>query len=546
MTDFSSTSAQSSGHQPNDELTLKEVIEMLLEYWRELWRKKWWIMLIALLIACFFGNKANKAVPVFNAKLTYLMNDNSSSSPLSGLLGSFGIGGEDKANLNRVIELSKSMNIIQKVMFSKIAIDSIGSKEDYIANHLIALNHYDELWSNETTDYRGFRFTSDNTDNFDRKELNVMKMLYGQIVGSPSIKDPIFTNTFEKSTGIMTVSAKTIDETLSIEMSKLIFEELRAFYLSNVTKGGQNTLVFTKEKTDSIYNKMQSKEYQLSRFNDSHRNVTDPDLLTKRRLIETELLKLKSMYAELTKNQELADFKLNAGMPEIMIIDAPIPPLALEAPSLIFELIKGTILGGFLAFTFFVGRKIVLDALKGDADLVMKCLYMSAFEPPIGLGDEIRALQQTFANLYGSAAALKPPVHITFSPPVHLDNEQLLIYKTNLRYVAAQTIPFEVELDSFDFFKKNRVVFIRVLANQALQEMYKTFQILIGNDLNQRYIPHFTIGYRKIEEDIFEKIIEDYTDQTFKARFKVSKLNLWKHENGSWKTIESMPFHIEQ
>jgi 2'-5' RNA ligase len=176
----------------------------------------------------------------------------------------------------------------------------------------------------------------------------------------------------------------------------------------------------------------------------------------------------------------------------------------------------------------------------------MKSLYMSAFEPPIVLADEIRILQQTFANLYGSGAALKPPVHITFSPPIHLDNEQLLIYKTNLRSVAAKTIPFEVELDSFDFFKKNRVVFIRVLANQALQEMYKAFLILMGSNLNQRYSPHFTIGYRKIEEDTFEKIIEDYTVRTFKAHFTISKLNVWKHENGSWKTIESMPFHIEQ
>lgn len=366
MTDLSSSQKNPSGQRPDEELTLREVFLMLREYWSEIWGKKWWILLVVLIMAGIFGYKSTKVTPVYNANLTYLLNDNSGSSSLSGLLGSFGIGGEDKANLNRVIELSKSRNIIQKVMFTKIKLGALDNPEDYLANHLIALHQYDELWSNDKIDFRGFRFSSDDIENFDRKSLNAVKRLYSRIVGSASIKDPIFTNTFEKSTGIMTISSKTVNETLSIAMSKLIFEELRSFYLLNVTKVGQNTIAFTKEKSDSIYNKMQAKEYQLARFNDSHRNVTDPNLLTQRRLIETELLKLKTLYAEVTKNQELADFKFNAGMPEIMIIDAPIEPLSLVAPNIIIELLKGMLFGGFLMVTFFVGRKIVLDALKVD------------------------------------------------------------------------------------------------------------------------------------------------------------------------------------
>lgn len=346
------------------DLTLKDVLETLIQFWRELWRKKWWIIAIGLLFAGYFGYQATKVTPVFNAKLTYLFNDNSGGGSLSGLLGSFGLGGDDKANLNQVMELSKSRNIIQKVLFTKVTLDTLVGKEDYIANHLIALHHYDELWTTEKSDYLGFRFTSDNLEEFTRKELTALKMLYGRVVGTPTIKEPIFTNSFEKATGILTISSRTVAEDLSIEMSKHIFEELRSYYLDNVTKGGKNTLTFTKEKTDSLYSQLKSKESQLSRFNDSHRNLADPNMMTQRKMIETEILKLKTMYAEVTKNQEFADFKLNSGLPEIMIIDEPIPPIGMEAASPIIEIIKGLILGGLLAFSFFVGRKIVVDTMK--------------------------------------------------------------------------------------------------------------------------------------------------------------------------------------
>ncbi|MBK8547484.1 MAG: hypothetical protein IPL63_08875 [Saprospiraceae bacterium] len=64
---------------------------------------------------------------------------------------------------------------------------------------------------------------------------------------------------------------------------------------------------------------MQSKEFQLARFNDSHRNLTDPSMITRRKIMETELLKLKTMYAEVTKNRELADFTLSAGTPKYQL-----------------------------------------------------------------------------------------------------------------------------------------------------------------------------------------------------------------------------------
>ena len=348
----------------DDEITLKELIEKLLEFWRELWAKKWWIILIAIPFVLYFGYKAKNTPITYTAELTYTLNDaGGGGGALSGILGSFGLGKGGKVNLDRIVALSKSRNIIHKVLFTSIPLDTFGGKKDFIANHIITLQELDKEWTNKNKDWTGFKFDSDSIDNFDLNKLQALKMLYGKVVGGKDIKDQIFSNGFNEDTGILTISSKTKDEQLSIEFSKLVFDELKAYYTASSTKGNRNTFEFVEQKTDSIFSLMRAKEFQLSRFNDSHRNLSDPNLLTQRKLMETELLKLKAMYAEVTKNKELADFSLTAGTPDIVIIDEPIPPLDPAAMSLLIEIIKGGLLGGLLAVGFFIARKIVVDAM---------------------------------------------------------------------------------------------------------------------------------------------------------------------------------------
>ncbi|MBK9150452.1 MAG: hypothetical protein IPM26_05415 [Saprospiraceae bacterium] len=350
----------------NDEITLKELIEKLLEFWNELWHKKWWIVLIALPVAAFFGYNARKAEILYPASLTYLLNDGGGGGgAIAGILGSFGLGRGGKVNLDRIVALSKTRNIIEKVLFTEIPLDTFGGKKDFIANHLIELYRFDKEWSKYDPKLDGFRFRSSDIKSFNTTALSVLKMLYGKIVGGKGVKNPIFSNGFNEDTGILTITVSTPDEQLSIEFANLTFEELKNYYILSSTNSQKNTFEFVQSKTDSILSLLRAKEYQLAKFNDQFRNLSDPAKLSEKKMIENELFKLKNMYAEATKNYELADFSLQAGTPDIVIIDAPIPPIEPVAKSLLIELIKGGLLGGLLAVTFFLGRKIVLDALAG-------------------------------------------------------------------------------------------------------------------------------------------------------------------------------------
>lgn len=349
----------------DDEITLKELIEKILEFWREIWSKKWWIILAAIPFMAYFGYNAKNTKLLYQANLTYSLNEGGGGGgALGGLLGSFGLGKGGKVNLERIVALSKSRRIIQPVLFQKIILDTLDGKEDYIANHLITLQEFDKLWMKTNPKFENFRFTTDDIEKFDRTALSAFKMLHGQMIGGEGVVNPIFTNTFNEDTGIMTISGNTVDEELSIDITNLIFANLKEYYLKTNTNSSKNTFEFVQAKTDSIYQRMTSKEYQLSKFNDSHRNLSDPNLLTQRKLMETELLKLKTMYAEATKNYEVADFSLEASTPDISIIDSPIPPISPKGASLLISLIKGAFLGGMLALTIIIGRKIVVDAMR--------------------------------------------------------------------------------------------------------------------------------------------------------------------------------------
>lgn len=348
-----------------EEITLKELLLKTREYFIELWRKKWWIILAALPFALYFGYKAKNTDTIYTAQLTYMLNDGSGgTNALGGLLGSFGLGKGGKVNLDKIVALSKSRNIINKILLTEIPLDTFSGKNDLIANHLIALYKLDEKWSSKTKDWKGFTFKSKEVQNFSSDELMAIKMLYGQMVGGKKNKNALFSNNFNEDTGIMTITSSTVVEELSIEIAVIAYNYLKNYYIENTTKGSQNTFSFVQAKTDSIFNLLKTKQYQLAAFNDSHRNLTEPGLLTKRKLIETEILKLTTMYAEVTKNRELADFSLTTGTPDLIIIDEPYPPLDGKAPSLIIEILKGVILGILLAVSFITGRKIVLDALQ--------------------------------------------------------------------------------------------------------------------------------------------------------------------------------------
>ncbi len=346
------------------EVTFREIIEKAGEFFQEFWRFKFWIFSVAVLAACALAYQAHKAPVRYTAKLTYTLNDGKTGGgALSGILGSFGIGGVSKVNLEKLVSLSLSRNLIQKMLFTKVSLDTFGGKADYIANHLLILHQFRQTWSKDAPGLENWVFTHDSIEKFQPTELWVLKRMISEVSGSKEISNPIFSSTFDATTGILTMSASTVDEQLAVEISHSVYNYLRDFYISTNQQAQQSTIRYAAVKTDSVFQQLKSREYALSRFNDTHRNLQDMQVMTERRLLESEILKLKTLYAEATKNKELAEFSLNSGgLPDMLLIDEPLMPLDSDFQPWWLAAIKGMLVGTFAMVLLFSFRKMVKDA----------------------------------------------------------------------------------------------------------------------------------------------------------------------------------------
>ena len=346
-----------------DEITLKELILKAKEYFGEVVRNWKWVLLITILVIAIFLYKAISTPDTYPAELTFMVNedDGGGLGAMSAILGQFGFagGGSESNNLSKILELAKSRNIIQQVIFDTV---SINGKEDLVGNHIIKLYDFHEKWEDDTTGLKGFLFKDVDQSSGTRMHNKVLKALYKRIIGSPEMPG-LLSKGFSEDTGIMEFSVKTINEDLSIYLCKDVYEKLSTFYVIKTVEKQRQTYDLMSQKVDSLKKEMQTAEYGLANFKDSHKGLFTTKGRLKEMRLEREVRILNEMYAVSLQNFEIADFSLKNKTPFIQLIDEPIAPIKPEKESVLKSLLIGAFLGFFLSLVFIIGRKIYKDVI---------------------------------------------------------------------------------------------------------------------------------------------------------------------------------------
>ncbi len=344
-------------------ITLKDLIVKIQEYFWEVIRYWKWVLVITIPFVIFFIYKAFSTPPTYLAELTFMVNedDGNALGGMSAILGQFGFGGVGggKNNLDKILELAKSRRIVQEVLFEKI---SLNNKEDYIANHLIDTYDFHEEWAEDTTGLDGFRFDHDSLPAFSRSGKRALKIMYGKLIGSKDIEG-LYKTGYDEVTGIMRLHVKTINESLSIQTTKLLYGRLSKFYVTKTVEKQQQTYNVMKNKVDSLRILMLQKESALAVFKDSNLGLyTKKAQLQESRLMR-DIRLYNEMYLVSLKNFEIADFSLRNETPFIQLIDEPIIPLKPDVESKLRSLILGLFLGVFIAVLLIITRKTYYDVM---------------------------------------------------------------------------------------------------------------------------------------------------------------------------------------
>ncbi len=352
----------------DDEISLKALILKLQEFWRELWRYWWLILIVCLPFVVLFLHKHFTHIKTYNAQLTFMVNEDEGGSGMSGVssvLGSFGLGGPSGGdyNLEKMMSLLKSRKIVQDVLMQR---DTLEGVDDLFANHIIKNQKLHEDWTEikNEVDLTDFLFTNTDVAKFNIRENTALKYIHAHLVGNAD-KGLIskLNSSISDDTGIMEISLNSKNEQLSINLIQALYEHLSEYYVSKSIEKQQNSYSIVAAKADSLQSELRSAEYSLASFIDTNRGLYNrKDQLQQFRL-EAQIKMLGTAYAKVVEQKEIAEFSLNDQKPVVQIIDYPISPIEPTKSSLIKNLIIALLIGGFLAATYIIGRKILRDTL---------------------------------------------------------------------------------------------------------------------------------------------------------------------------------------
>lgn len=368
-----------------DELSLKDIILIVKDYFNEL--KRYWklIPLFIIPIAIYQLTQAYLTEVVYPARITFMVTEEKGQDlgSIGGLLGSFGLGGADQSesSLEKVLQLFRSRRIIEETFFQEVVING---KKDMVANFLIEaygmkdlmkpykfLGFYSQKeWVDEFEQLGTiFKFRNGDIDNFSKLERLMLKVLYAKLVGDAEAGvEPLVGSTIDEKSGIMSISLKTVNPDVTYEMLLKLYEQLSAYYIDKTIEKQQKIYEIAQFKTDSINTQLLSADRKLAEFEDSNRNM----VWVKGELERTKLLRktriLEILYGEAIKQLELSDFALRRKTPYVEIIDKPSLPIGAEGKSKSKALIISVIVGTLLGMIFIFGRKILKDALKEKED----------------------------------------------------------------------------------------------------------------------------------------------------------------------------------
>ena len=351
------------------ELRIKDVILFIQSYFKAIIPKWKFILIVAFLLGFLGLLKTKMQGPLYNERLTFMMDESKKKGGfnpadiLGGILG--GTSGKSGDNLGKILQLFESKKIIHNTLFDTI---TINNKSDYLANHYLNIYTIQTLvesykypfvpvykigWPKKLLKNEEFRFTHNDVDNFNRTENQYLRLLYERINGNPSIGiTPALSSTLNEETGIMALKMSSEFEPLTLGVLNNIYKQLSGFFIEKSVEKQRKTYDIMEFKRDSIFEALKSSEYQLADFKDSNRKlVTVKGYLQEMRL-ERQARILNLMYAEVIKNLEATDFALRNMTPVVQIIDLPRSPIVPFLPSWRRAFFMFAIIGAILAILY--------------------------------------------------------------------------------------------------------------------------------------------------------------------------------------------------
>jgi hypothetical protein len=346
--------AHNAPNVESDEISIRDVFDFLLDLYKEVLAKKYWILASFVVFNLLFCVKYLFLDDIkYTGELKVLLNSNTSSSVLSGIIGGLGLGfaGEDMTAMAKVQTIMQSQAILGRVLMRPTA---IRCKNHILANCFLDTLGGVETWKKSKNErLRNFTFfKSPSVDSCTQDEWLALQVVMGNL----GEKTVIYKT---DDAGILHVSMESGNPQLVCEVLNGIYEETSDYYLSNKLQPGQKTFKALQSRRDSVSAALAGKQYALANFTDRNQGSLFATDLVPIASLQQDIEMLGFMKGEVIKNYEVAKLTVESEQPYLRVLDPPKMPLVANYPSLSKNIQSGTLLGIFLSLSIIIIRHIV-------------------------------------------------------------------------------------------------------------------------------------------------------------------------------------------
>lgn len=352
-------------YNQSDEISLKELILKIGEWYHYL-KTQWWKIAIVGILGGVIGFVYAWMQPItYTAKTTFVVEDAKSSggglSGLASLAGQFGVdfgssaGGGLIAGDN-ILLYFKSESLAREVLLSPWdSVSRISLADKYIETHGLK-----KSWGkNDKIGVISFPLDKKN-QTYSRLQDSLLQV----IINDHILKKQFAIAKVDKKAGFIELSITMENE----QLAKKYGDELVAIavkrYIDLKTSRQQKTVDKLQARADSIGNLLNKKTATSASLQTSSATMDVNPLYKTNTIVATELTTrdktmLATVYAEVVKNLELAKFTLSQETPVIQIVDESNLPLQKNKENKILTTILVAFLFSFLLISNFDTRRLV-------------------------------------------------------------------------------------------------------------------------------------------------------------------------------------------
>jgi len=348
MTEFTSSNINN-----DDEISLKEIVQKLKNWYKYLLKQCWKIIISGLFGGIFGLGYAYLQPITYKAKLSFVVEDSKNSGGgLAALAGQFGFdfSGAGSGTLfagDNILLFLRSESLIRKTLLTPYNSDGNYSLADKYADAYKLRKN----WEKNSKINQLIYFPSNTEVRFTRLQDSLLKVITNRII----LKELLVERPEKKATFIY-VSATLRDELLSKFFIERLVTEATERYVFSKTKRQKINVDRLELRADSLASILNNKVYATASESEKLLDI-NPALrvqAVKAEVTGRDKVLIGTIYGEVVKNLEIAKMQLSQETPTIQIIDAPTLPLRLEKTSKILSAILFAIIISFLTMIYLV------------------------------------------------------------------------------------------------------------------------------------------------------------------------------------------------